>query len=234
MRKALIVGVDEYTHIGRLRGCVRDARAVGNALERNADNTPNFADPLLLVASNAAEALSKRKLRDAVRQLFADDADIALFYFAGHGSIDETGGFLCASDSEDGEDGLPISDIMAFANKSKARSKVIILDSCHGGVAANNALAPSLAEITDGTTILTASTEHQYAMEASDGAGGVFTNLLVDALNGAAANLVGDITPGSVYAHNRSILGSMGATARIQDQCQAVCVSAYSRTTDFA
>ena len=207
MRKALIVGIDEYTNIGKLRGCVRDARAVGNVLERNADNTPNFADPLLLVASNAAEALSKRKLRDAVRQLFADDADIALFYFAGHGSIDETGGFLCASDCADAEDGLPIADLMAFANKSNARSKVIILDSCHGGVAANNTLASSLAEITDGTTILTASTEHQYAMEGSDGAGGVFTNLLVDALNGAAANLVGDITPGSVYAHIDQSLG---------------------------
>ena len=33
------------------------------------------------------------------------------------------------------------------------------------------------------------------------GGSGVFTSLLVDALNGAAANLVGDVTPGSVYAH---------------------------------
>lgn len=207
MRKALIVGIDEYTNIGNLRGCVRDARAVANALERNADNTLNFVDPRLLVASNTAESLSKRVLRDAVKQLFADDADIALFYFAGHGSIDETGGFLCASDCTDAEDGLPIAELMALANKSNARSKVIILDSCHGGIAANSAVRPSLAEITDGTTILTASTEHQYAMENLNGTGGVFTNLLLDALNGAAANLVGDVTPGSVYAHIDQSLG---------------------------
>ncbi|QDT16769.1 hypothetical protein CA12_28760 [Alienimonas californiensis] len=31
--------------------------------------------------------------------------------------------------------------------------------------------------------------------------GGVFTSLLVDALSGAAANILGEITPGSVYAH---------------------------------
>ena len=31
--------------------------------------------------------------KDAVRELFADDADVALFYFAGHGYIEETGGF---------------------------------------------------------------------------------------------------------------------------------------------
>jgi len=37
--------------------------------------------------------------------------------------------------------------------------------------------------------------------------GGVFTGLLVDALSGGAANLVGDVTPGSVYAHIDQSLG---------------------------
>jgi len=36
---------------------------------------------------------------------------------------------------------------------------------------------------------------------------GLFTGLLIDALNGAAANVVGDITPGSVYAHIDQSLG---------------------------
>lgn len=40
------------------------------------------------------------------------------------------------------------------------------------------------------------------------GGAGVFTSLLVDALNGAAANLVGDVTPGSVYAHIDQSLGA--------------------------
>ena len=35
----------------------------------------------------------------------------------------------------------------------------------------------------------------------------MFTGLLVDALSGAAANLVGEITPGSVYAHIDQSLG---------------------------
>ncbi|WP_420621895.1 caspase family protein [Candidatus Poriferisodalis sp.] len=206
MRKALIVGIDEYTHIGSLHGCVKDACAVENVLGRNVDGTPNFANPRLLVATDTTSTLSKRDLKEAVRQLFMGDADIALFYFAGHGFIDETGGFLCASDCADGDDGLALAELVTLANTSAARSKVIILDSCHGGVAANNALTKGLAEVTDGTTILTASTEHQYAMETADG-GGVFTDLLVDALSGAAANLVGDITPGSVYAHIDQSLG---------------------------
>ena len=35
----------------------------------------------------------------------------------------------------------------------------------------------------------------------------MFTELLVDALSGAAGNLVGDVTPGSVYAHIDQSLG---------------------------
>ena len=35
----------------------------------------------------------------------------------------------------------------------------------------------------------------------------MFTTLLVDALNGGAANLTGDISPGSVYAHIDQSLG---------------------------
>ena len=94
-----------------------------------------------------------------------------------------------------------------LANSSKAKNKVIILDSCHGGIAGTSALSQNIAEISDGVTILTASTADQYAMETPGGGSGVFTSLFVDALSGAAANLVGAITPGSVYAHIDQSLG---------------------------
>jgi hypothetical protein len=61
------------------------------------------------------------------------------------------------------------------------------------------------ADLREGTTILTASTSQQYATE--ENGSGVFTTLFVDALNGAAGNLVGDVTPGSVYAHIDQSLG---------------------------
>jgi hypothetical protein len=207
MRKALIVGIDNYAHISCLSGCVNDAYQVKAALERHADGTLNFASPQVLIGASLGAAVSKRDLKDAVRDLFSDDAEIALFYFAGHGYIEDTGGFLCAGDSTTGDDGLALSEVMTWANRSSARNKVIILDSCHSGVAGNDPIMPGLAEISDGVTILTASTENQYAMETPGGGAGVFTSLLVDALNGAAANLVGDITPGSVYAHIDQSLG---------------------------
>lgn len=207
MRKALIVGIDHYDNIGNLSGCVNDAYAMKSVLERNANGTINFPTPHLMVGTGPAQSISRHELKEAVRELFADDADVALFYFAGHGYIENTGGYLCASDCATGDDGLALSEIMTLANASKAKNKVIVLDSCHSGVAGSNTLVSGVAEIADGVTILTASTESQYALETPGGGSGVFTNLLVDALSGAAANLVGDITPGSAYAHIDQSLG---------------------------
>jgi hypothetical protein len=205
MRKALIVGVDFYEHVSPLHGCVNDAHKVKVALERNADGTLNFPTPQLLTGTGPSQPVSRQDIRSAVRELFADDSDIALFYFSGHGFIDETGGFLCGSDCESGDEGVSLAEVLTFAGKSPAKNKVIVLDSCHSGVAGDSPSASKAAEVVSGATILTASTAEQYALE-SDGSG-VFTDLFVDALNGAAANLVGDITPGSVYAHIDQSLG---------------------------
>ncbi|GAA0274806.1 caspase family protein [Cryptosporangium japonicum] len=204
MRKALIVGIDHYTELPDLAGCVHDARAVGEALRRNADGRHNFAEPRIVTAPAPGGLLVRTQLRAAVESLFEGRPEIALFYFAGHGWIDDTGGFLCASDSTAGHDGLALSDVMTFANRSDAQNKVIILDCCHGGVAGERALS-RVSEVATGMTILTASTAEQYSVETRTG--GVFTTLLVDALDGAAANLVGAVTPGSVYAHIDQSLG---------------------------
>jgi len=207
MRKALIVGIDYYKSLERLSGCVHDAHSVRAALERNADGTLNFTNPQLLTATDDMQGVGRVELKDAVRSLFVDDSEIALLYFAGHGYVEDTGGFLCASDCDTGDDGLSLSEVMALANNSPARNKIIVLDSCHSGVVGTTPLAPGIAELKEGVTVLTASTENQYSYETPGGGAGVFTNLFVDALNGAAANLVGAITPGSVYAHIDQSLG---------------------------
>ncbi|SOE97689.1 Caspase domain-containing protein [Burkholderia sp. D7] len=208
MRKALIVGIDHYEHMTLLSGCANDARAVKDVLARNADGTTNFVTPRLVIGTDASDVVTKRDLKDAVRDLFRGNSDIALLYFAGHGHIEDTGGYLCTGDSLDGDDGLSFSDLMTLANASKAKNKVIILDSCYSGAAATQAGSATVAEVQEGMTILTASTAEQYAMEVPGGGAGVFTSLLVDALRGAAANLIGDVTPGSVYAHIDQSLGT--------------------------
>jgi hypothetical protein len=204
MRKALVVGIDYYAKVSPLHGCVNDAHSVKAVLERHSDGTVNFAVKLL-AASGVSDLISRSDLKDRVRELFADDAEIALLYFAGHGYIESTGGYLCGSDCVSGDDGLALLDVLVLANASKSRNKVIVLDSCHSGVAGTNPLSPRSTELSEGMTILTASTAEQYADEANGS--GTFTTLFVDALSGAAGNLVGDVTPGSVYAHIDQSLG---------------------------
>jgi hypothetical protein len=210
VRKALIVGIDHYDSISPLRGCVNDAHAVRSILERHADGTLNFATPKLLTGMSKVDRVDRSELKDSVRQLFVDDSDIALFYFAGHGYIEDTGGFLCGTDCRSGDDGLSLAEVMTLACNSPAKNKIIILDSCHSGVAGTRPEAKGVSEVREGMTILTASTANQYAMESPGGGSGVFTRLFVDALGGAAANLLGDVTPGSVYAHIDQSLGPWG------------------------
>ncbi|SHL76289.1 Caspase domain-containing protein [Roseovarius marisflavi] len=206
MRKALVVGVNHYDHIGSLHGCVRDAYGVESMLNRDSDGSVNFSVKLM-TSRASGDDVPRDELRAAIQELFEGDSEVALLYFAGHGYIEAAGGYLCPSDTKSGDDGISLSDVMVWANQSAAKNKIIILDSCHSGAAGKNAMTP-MTELADGVTILTASTAEQYADEVNGE--GVFTTLLIDALSGSAANLVGDVTPGSIYAHIDQSLGPWG------------------------
>lgn len=203
-RKALIVGIDYYTDMDQLSGCVDDAHAVKQVLDRHADGTKNFQTKLL-TGTGPNDLVTRKMLKEEIRELFAGDEEIALLYFAGHGHAEATGGYLCATDTMDGDDGVPLGEVLKLANESSVTNKILLLDSCHSGIAGTTANDERFAELSQGLTILTASTAKQYAYESDEG--GVFTNLLIDALNGAAGNLLGEITPGSVYAHIDQSLG---------------------------
>ncbi len=204
MRKALIVGIDYYEHSSPLYGCVDDAHSVKAMLDRNGDGSVNFGSRIL-TGTGPTDTVGRGELKDGITELFSSDASVALFYFAGHGHIEPAGGYLIATDSRRGDEGVSLSEVLVLANASRATNKIIIPDSCHSGIAGNPPVNSELASLAEGITVLTASTAEQYATE-EDGHG-VFTTLLVDALGGSAMNLTGDITPGSVYAHIDQSLG---------------------------
>jgi hypothetical protein len=204
MRKALVVGINYYEHVSSLYGCVDDAHKVAASLERHSDGTVNFG-VRVLTGTGPNDAVNRKELKDAIEELYKGDGETALFYFSGHGHIETAGGYLLATDSRTGDDGVALQEVLTYANLSHFGNRLVFLDSCHSGVAAANPLNPLLAELNEGLTVLTASTAEQYATEAN--CAGIFTTLFVDALSGAAANLVGDITPGSVYAHVDQSLG---------------------------
>jgi hypothetical protein len=205
MRKALVVGINYYAHGSPLFGCVDDAHAVKAILERHGDGSVNF-DVRLHTGTGPTDMVSRPKLKDCIAELFKDHSEIALFYFAGHGHIEATGGYLLTSDSTRGDEGVSLADVLIYANNSKAENKIIVLDSCHSGIAGTPPSADQNAVLSEGLTILTASTKDQYATEQNGR--GLFTTLFVDALSGGAANLVGEISPGGIYAYIDKSLGA--------------------------
>lgn len=211
-RKALIVGVDHYQQpvFRSLSSCVSDALAVQETLaEHGVDPRRRNFDCRLLLAPDQSSPIRRLDLRQEVEELFSGNAglvDVALFYFAGHGAVCSTGGYLLGSDASDPSDGLPLADLIQWAKASRATHRVIILDCCHAGAAAAMVEQPGISTLADGMTVLAASTSGQVAKERLGG--GLFTTLMVEALRGGAANLAGQVTPGSVYAFVDQSLGS--------------------------
>lgn len=115
MRIALIVGVNHYEHGGHLYGCVNDAHSVKAILERHDGGSVNF-DCRLLTGTGPGETVKRGDLKDQITELFKADADIALFYFAGHGHIEATGGYLLTSDAARGDEGVSLTEILTIAN----------------------------------------------------------------------------------------------------------------------
>ncbi len=205
MRKSLCVGIDSYRWIKDLHGCVNDANSVKSALERNGDGTLNF-DVKLMCATSEESYITRNNLKDAVEELFKSESEIAVFYYSGHGSIDALGGYLCTSEITRADEGLSLNDVMGIVSKSKAQNKVIILDSCFSGEIANITEMPNYSILQDGTTLLAACGKEEYATE--ENGHGVYTSLLVEALYGGAMNLLGDVSPGSIYSYIDRSLGA--------------------------
>ncbi len=203
-RRALIVGIDEYNYAQNLHGCVNDAEDVADLLKKHGDGLANFGRGLrLLTAKQGSQGISRRQLKENVEWLFQHKADVALLYFSGHGHTESTGGYLVTSDSRSGDEGLPLANIMSFINSSPAAEKIVLLDSCYSGKMANT--YADHVELSEGTVILTASTDVQLAIQ--EGTRSVFTSLLCDGLRGSAADLLGNVTPAALYTHVDQSLG---------------------------
>lgn len=202
MRKALVVGINDYP-TAHLRGCLNDASAMASVLETHADGGPNFSVRLL---TSPSDVVTRSELRSSIEKLFSGDCDVCFFYFSGHGFIRSTGGYLVTTDAKKYDEGVSMDEILAIANQSKVKDKVIVLDCCHSGAMGTPAITGSnTAQLSEGLSVLTASRDSESALEINGK--GVFTSLVVDALKGGAADLRGYITPGSIYAYVDQALG---------------------------
>lgn len=199
MRRALVVGINNYTSCP-LYGCINDAKDVESAISRNGDGTVNFS------VKHLHDVATKGILKSAIEECFSGDADIALFYFSGHGYIDSIGGYIVTPDFSPGDYGISMQELLTIVNNSKCKNKVVVLDCCYSGMMGNTSLGnQNTAVISEGVTLLTASKRDETSAEVNGH--GVFTSLFIDALNGGAADLLGNITLGGIYAFIDKSLG---------------------------
>jgi hypothetical protein len=199
MKKALVVGINNYPSYP-LRGCINDASSVATILETNGDGSPNFDVRL------ETDVQIKSNLKTMIVELFSGKSDTVLLYFSGHGFLNEIGGYLVTPDHKKYDEGISMDEILILANQSKVKDKIIILDCCYSGAMGSPTINGAVSQLSEGISILTASRDDEPSMEINGH--GVFTNLLLDALQGGAADLRGHISPGGVYAYIDQALGA--------------------------
>jgi hypothetical protein len=198
-----VIGIDHYAEVAPLSGCVADAEAVAAVLARHHDGSPNF-DVRALCSSDEHPVIRVDVLAQ-IRELLAHETDVALLFFAGHGTENDLGGYLVTSDATEYQDGIPMMDVLRLATESPAHEVVVVLDCCKaGGFGAVPAIGDQ-AFMREGLSVLTAARSTQGAAET--GGRGAFSALVCSALEGGAADTLGKVSVASVYAYVEEALG---------------------------
>ena len=205
MKRALLIGINKYDCVSDLTGCVADATAMRDMLNRNEDGTPNYDCRLMVYGdSQSGGKITIARLRAALHELFDYTGDVFLF-FSGHGVLTGTGGYVVTCDAERDSWGIPMQEIVHLASDSRARNVVIIMDCCHSGAAADLSFTITSSRnnpqalLRENMTVIAASRDTQSTSEANGH--GIFTTAVLDALDGGAADLTGRVTATSIYTY---------------------------------
>jgi hypothetical protein len=204
MKRALLVGIDDYDDLKSLDGCVNDVNALVPLLSRNEDDSLNFS---CQIRTSATHRIDRRSLLEVIDALLAPGADVALLYFAGHGAQAENDVVLVTQDGCDHDPGVSLSSVLAKVQASPVREVLIILDCCFsGGAGGVPQIGGDAAALRSGVSILSASRADQNAGETADGRGS-FSTYLCGALQGGAADVLGKVTMAGVYAYLSEAFG---------------------------
>lgn len=206
MRRALLVGINHYKN-APLKGCIDDAKKIEEVLSRHDDGSPNFDCKLLISSETSKYPITISRLKKQLRTLFQQEAEIALFYFSGHGATNDIGNYLVTQDAQKFNEGVSLDEIITMANASKVKEAIIILDACHSGHLGNLLeIGNRKALLREGVSILTSSRDTQYSMERNGS--GLFTSIIYEAMKGGASDILGIVNVARVYNYADQLLNS--------------------------
>jgi WD40 repeat protein len=202
---ALVIGIQQFENPNLdLKYSVADASAVAQMLQQKA--APIF-EKVNIEQLTTPEATSKTAIIAAFgryRKLNPDD--VFLFYVASHGTVEgddlNTREYFLipsnvgsTSDQALRRDALSQDELKQMIASIPATKKLVLLDTCHSG-ALGDALAPTTRGLEEdaavkilsgavGSTVLSASTSDEQALEGQEGHG-LFTWVLLQGLQGKA------------------------------------------------
>jgi uncharacterized caspase-like protein len=179
-----------------------DATSFKEAIEKGGSSIFNKTNVIFIGDDKATKdgiSAELEKIKTA-----ANPKDVFIFYYAGHGVLNEKKEFflvphdvtqLYGQDEALVQKGLSANQLQQFSKDIKAQKQLFILDACQSagaldqivaarGAAEEKAIA-QLARAT-GTHWLTASGSEQFASEFSQLGHGTFTYVLLEALSGKA------------------------------------------------
>ena len=151
------------------------------------------------------EIADKNEIEKELKNLFQSEVSTALFYFSGHANWNESGKYAELIPYDYGSNnyqGIKFDWLLELLISSSVKNKIVILDCCFSGCLG---LAPEkffkdIVLLKDGITLLCSSRNNELSQAKSKEITSFFTNKLISALKGGAANLVGDITTFSLYS----------------------------------
>lgn len=138
-RLAIVVGINKYedvTEIPELFGAENDAKEIHKRLTTLGEFEvfPNH----FLLGKNATYKAILKAISDIFRQ--AVDCSLVIFYFSGHGLIDENNdGYIAPYDMDSSDPfvcGIKMDDLREVIYRAKNKESVLlILDCCYAGIA---------------------------------------------------------------------------------------------------
>ncbi len=201
----VIVGINIYKNTKyNLNYAMDDAEAFKLALENGAKSIFGKVNTHFIKDAEATKAGIVAALEKVKDQAGAED--VFVFYFAGHGVVNDKKEFylvpadvvqLYGNDDALAQKGLSAARLQQFSKDIKAQKQLYILDACQSAGALDDIVAArgaveekAIAQLarSTGTHWLTASGSSQFASEFSQLGHGAFTYCLLEALKGGADN----------------------------------------------
>jgi len=202
MLRGLFIGIDRYkTPINRLSCARADAAALSSLFRDNSDGE------IELLADG--DATRQRILNELKELQHADEDDLVVVSFSGHGTEDHRLVPVDAMADDLASSCISLDDLAVCLDAIPSRQLVVILDCCFaGGFGGARVFAPSSARSTiedrqtverlirgDGRVVLTASGKGEPALETQQFGHGLLTYHLLEALQGAGQLAESDPIP---------------------------------------